>query len=69
MTMQMTSRPDAIDRAAAEPASRLSAADRARLERLNRVWNDDIARSRAEVLEIYTPLSFLAGESPPQGCG
>jgi len=34
----------------------LSAEDRSRLARLNRNWNDDIVKHRAEVLEIYAPL-------------
>jgi acetyl esterase/lipase len=34
----------------------LSTEDRSRLERLNRHWNEDIVKHRAEVLEIYAPL-------------
>jgi acetyl esterase len=56
MTMETTSNHLAIDRAANPTRSLLSAADRARLDRLNHGWNDDIVRHRAEVLEIYAPL-------------
>lgn len=38
------------------PMLHLSPEDRARLTRLNRCWNDDIVKHRAEVLDIYSPL-------------
>jgi acetyl esterase len=38
------------------PMLHLSPEDGARLARLNRHWNENIVRNRAEVLEIYTPL-------------
>jgi acetyl esterase len=54
MSIQLTSSSRATAPDALPP--RLSADDRVRLDRLNRCWNDDIVRHRAEVLEIYAPL-------------
>jgi len=40
---------------ASPPSQRLSNSDRERLRHLNRVWNDDVATHRDEVLAIYSP--------------
>ncbi|MBB4369188.1 acetyl esterase/lipase [Bradyrhizobium sp. cir1] len=57
MTIQLTTQGAAGSIGAPNtPMLRLSTEDQARLARLNRHWNDDIVRHRAEVLEIYAPL-------------
>jgi acetyl esterase/lipase len=63
--MKLTSTAGAITLAARPdgPASQLSAADRVRLDRLNRVWNADIVGHRAETLEIYAPFIRRADNS------
>ena len=58
MTTQLTSNPGAANHAVTPsmPIRHLSSGDRTLLARLNRCWNDDIVRHRAEVLEIYASL-------------
>ena len=58
MTIQLTSNPGAANHAVTPNMSihHLSSGERALLARLNRCWNDDIVRHRAEILEIYASL-------------